>query len=402
MTRPSRNSLVLDGGEVKWRLQAERLAAKTKVHVDWVRFTVQRRNAAIPSADLLFGPEPFNIWEAAAHRVHKVLAELPDVDHWAGTQAMQLAQNVAKTLGESFAVNAEIRKGHDFYRYRWSIERNGQECGWVGFLTSSESPRQQAQGQTLHVNLFGAACTFADNGWNLRLAQLIDVEQGDVTRVDLALDFFDGMPGGMERLAVDYRGGAMDVYGKRPKTTQHGDWINGQERSFYLGKKATGKETNVYEKGHQLFGAESCNPWVRIETRYGNKVRVLPSDMLRRPADFFAGASTWHTEMLALADQMAEAEPVKTTPRLAIETVNAEVTRTRRWLANVAAPAVSFAMKYFSDAEIWDLFGYGVDVDRKLPGRLQGFSSGELAGAATRTVAKFLLPAGVGHAMQAA
>lgn len=402
MTRPSRSSLVLDGGEVKWRLQAERRHSKTKVHVDWVRFTVQRRNAAPPSADLLFGPEPFNIWEAAAHRVHRVLAELPSADHWAGTQAMQLAQDVAGALGKDFIVNPEIRKGHDFYRYRWSIERNGQECGWVGFLTSSESPRQQAQAQTLHANLFGAACTFAAPGWTDRLAKLIDAEAGDITRVDLALDFFDGMPGGMERLEKDYRAGAMDVYGKRPKTTIHGDWINGCERSFYLGQKSTGKQTNVYEKGDQLFGAEAANPWVRIETRYGNKVRELPSDMLRRPADFFAGSSTWHAEMLALAEQFVEPDPVKVNARLPQQTVNAEVSRSLRWLRDVAAPSVSFAIKHLGVDALLDLFPVGDDGQYKRPGRLKGFSEGELAASVLRTVMAPFQPAGAGHAMQAA
>ncbi len=402
MTRPAKNSLVLDGGEVKWRLQAERNASKTNVHVDWVRFTVQRRNAALPSAELLFGPEPFNIWEAAAHRVHKVLAELPNEEHWAGTQAMQLAQTVAGILGREFSVHPEIRKGHDFYRYRWSIERNGQECGWVGFLTSSDSPRQQAQAQTLHCNLFGAACTFAEHEWTTRLAKLIDDEDGDVTRVDLALDFFDGMPGGMERLATDYRSGAMDVYGKRPKTTQPGDWINGKARSFYLGMKSTGKQTNVYEKGHQLFGEDSGNPWVRIETRYGNKVRELPSDMLRRPADFFAGASAWHAEMLALADESFEPQPVKTTPRLPAETVNAEVSRCIRWLRNVASPSVSFAIKHLGVDVLLDLFPVGDDGQYKRPGRLKAFSELELAASAARTVVTFLQPAGPGQAMQAA
>lgn len=395
MTRPARNSLVLDGSEVKWRLQAERTASRSKVHIDWLRFTVQRRYAAVPSAELLFGPEPFNIWEAAAHRVHRVLAELPNEEHWAGAQAMQLAQDVCTALGEDFTVNAELRKGHDFYRYRWSIERNGQECGWVGFLVSSESPRQQAQAKTVHCNLFGAACTFAKHGWNLRLAKIVRDEQADITRVDLALDFFEGLPGGMERLQGDYFSGAMDVNGKRPKTLQTGDWFNGHGRSFYLGNKGTGKETNVYEKGDQLFGVEACNPWIRAELRYGNKLRELPVEMLLRPADFFAGASAWHAELLALADQVVIPEPAKTRPRLAIQTVAAEAHRSIRWMFNTAAPSIKAAWDYLGD-DFLELVG-----GTKVPARLRRFNATELRHAFETSVRAFSSSAGAGHAMQA-
>ncbi|WPG40569.1 replication initiation factor domain-containing protein [Variovorax sp. EBFNA2] len=396
MTRAARNALVLDGSEVKVRLQAARTASRSKVHIDWLRFTVQRRYAAVPSAALLFGPEPFNIWEAAEYRVHKVLADLPNEDHWAGAQAMQLAQDVAAALGSDFAVCPELRKGHDFYRHRWSIERNGQECGWVGFLASSESPRQQAQAKTIHCNLYGAACTFAAHGWHDRVSKLVEDEKAEITRVDLALDFFDGMPGGMDRLKDDYLSGAMDVYGKRPKTHQHGDWINNRERSFYTGSKQAGKETNVYEKGHQLFGPESGNPWIRIEIRYGNKLRELPVDVLRRAADFFAGSSSWHAQMLALADQHAEPIPMKTRPRLAIETVAAEVSRNLRWAFNTAAPTIAAAWEYLGD-EFLELVG-----GTNRPGRLRSFNATELRQAFSTQVQTFSSLAGAGPAMQSA
>ena len=54
----------------------------------------------------------------------------------------------------------------------------------------------------------------------------------------------------------------------------------------------------MYEKGHQLFGPESGSNWLRVELRYGNKLRVLSSDILRNPSNYFAGASPWHASML--------------------------------------------------------------------------------------------------------
>jgi phage replication initiation protein len=375
VTRPTLSPLVLDGDQIKLRLIAERTDSKTPVHVDWVRFTTLLRNAPLASAELLF-PKTDNIWDPVNRQAElvKTLSQIPDPDYSASVQAYELAQEVCEALGESYTVNPEIRKGHDFYRCRWSIERNGSEVGWVGFLSSSESPRQVAQAQTLHCNLYGAACTFADRDWNHRLADLIELHDGKLTRADLALDFFDGLPEGrdMENIRQDYMDGLMDSGGKRLKCSQAGDWCNGAERSFYLGSREAGKQTNIYEKGDQLYGAPAHSPWVRIELRYGNKLRFLSVDMLRRPADFFAGASDWHAAMLRQADQVVVPEPVKTTPRLAIQTIEAEVARNVRWALSVAAPTITAAFQHLGD-EFLQLC-----TNHKLPGRLQRFAPSEL------------------------
>ncbi len=373
MTRPARSALVLDGSEVKMRLEAERVAANTPVHVDWVRFTVLRRNTPAPSIDLLF-PQSSSVWDEnyRERELTRILAELPNEEFGAAAQAHELAAEVCAALGDGFAVAAEVRKGHDFYRFRWGIERNGVEAGWVGFLSSSDSPRQQAQSRTLHVNLFGAACTFAAHGWNHRVADLVDARDGDLTRCDLALDFFDGVAGGLDGIVADYKAGLCDSGGKRLKSTCVGDWLNGCERSLYFGSKEAGKQTNCYEKGHQLFGVESGSPWLRIELRYGNKLRVLSSDMLRRPADFFAGASDWHALMLSKADAVVTPEAVKTTGRLALETCEAAVSRVVRWALTTAAPTMAVAWKYLGDEFLELVCG------TKVPGRLECFSSDEL------------------------
>ncbi|MBL7088569.1 replication initiation factor domain-containing protein [Acidovorax sp.] len=172
----------------------------------------------------------------------------------------------------------------------WSILRAGNECGWVGFLASGESPRQRAQSKTIHCNLYGVACTFAAPGWAPRMADYMDEHRALVTRCDLALDFFDGISGGMDRVASDYDAGAMDHYGHRPDHNCVGAWrAGGVGRSFYFGSKAAGKQTNVYDKGVQLYGKQDATGWQRIELRYGNQKRLLPTDILRRPADFFSG-----------------------------------------------------------------------------------------------------------------
>lgn len=403
MTRPATSTLVLDGSEVKARLLAERSASNSVVHVDWVRFTCLLRNAPAPSIEDLFPVAPpsggawaFNAWDDRMLQLRQILATLPDADFAASAQAKDLAVEVAEALGPDYSVAPEVRKGHDFYRHRWSIERNGIECGWIGYLSSGDSPRQAAQGRTIHCNLYGAACTFARHGWNDRLASIIEARNGDMTRCDLALDFFDGVPGSADyltQLVADYQNGLCDSGGKRLKCNMVGDWANGNSRSFYLGSKEAGKQTNVYEKGHQLFGPEAASPWVRAELRYGNKLRVLTPDMLRRPADFFAGASDWHAALLRLADQIAVPEPVKTTGRLALETVEAEVTRNLRWLRDVAAPTCAAAIEFCGFEEIVALI-----KDQKLPGRLQKFSLPEIRRAFSPAFNRVTQVAGVGLA----
>jgi phage replication initiation protein len=381
MTRPS--SLVLEGNEVKLRLEAERLHTCSPVHVDWLRFTVNLRHAPIPTVEHLFPvPESDADYLGTANEsdrrrrdLVRLLRDLPDPDFAASTQALELANNVCEILGEGFAVDPEIKKGHDFYRHRWSITRAGVECGWVGYLASGDSPRQQAQARTLHCNLYGNACTFARPGWPEAMADYLEDHRALITRCDLALDFFAGITGGMDRVAADYDAGLMDHLGHRPEHNCVGAWRpGGVGRSFYFGSKAAGKQTNVYDKGVQLYGKQDATGWQRIELRYGNQKRLLPIDMLRRPADFFSGASQWHADMLAEHGAVAEPEPIKTEPRLPLETLQAECTRNARWFLSTAGKSAALALLYM-DEETLSSF---VDNCAELPRRLSKFSREEV------------------------
>nr|WP_315238100.1 replication initiation factor domain-containing protein [uncultured Albidiferax sp.] len=380
MTSPKKSVLVLDGNEVKLRLQAERIESKTPVHIDWLRFTVQRRNAPTPTVDVLFPgrtKQSGQELDAARFRINRMLDEVLEEDWMAAAQAYELAKQVAQALGHDFDVDTDIKKGHDFYKSRWPITRNGYECGWVGFGASSDSPKQQAQARTVHCNIFGAACTFALPGWNNRLAAIVEDHSADITRVDLALDFFDGLPGGMMGVKQDYVDGLCNSNGKRLKHNMIGQWADesGHGRSFYIGSKEAGKQTNIYEKGDQLFGDDAGSLWHRIELRYGNKLRVLPVDVLRDPSSFFAGASEWHSQKLAQAGNISEPQPIKATPRLPLETVNAEVHRTVRWTLNTAAAAMAVCWDYMG-SEFLEFV-----TNKKLPGRLQKFTKNELSAA---------------------
>lgn len=375
MPKPTNSLLVLDGETVKLRLLAERQETKNAVHVDWVRFTTHVRNAEWPKVES--GVSEY--WETVhfdnmsnrqkMDRVSRGSMKFDDSEFFVSAQAFELANQTAKSLGSAFSVEADPRRGMDFYKYRWCIVLNETEVGWVGFLSSSDSPRQKSQADTIHVNIMGTACTFADAGWRDRVADLVDQNDAVLTRADLALDFFDGYESGIEQVRLDYRAGLTNVGGRKLKFNMVGDWENGAERSIYLGSREAGKVTNIYEKGDQLFGVKANSDWLRFELRYGNKLRVLSSDMLRRPDDFFAGASDWHQSVLMQAHSEFAAQKVPCVQRLPIETIQAECVRNLRWVRNTAAASFAILVDAIDPEYLWEMLGH-----TKLPGRLKKFS----------------------------
>nr|WP_315465915.1 replication initiation factor domain-containing protein [uncultured Rhodoferax sp.] len=431
----NQSPLVLDGNEVKLRLEAERVQTGNYIHVDWLRFTVLRRNvvptfANSPTFSPVNGAGPV-VWDERHGRyMVKPLSSMQTGSKWdqyvqgikygsdafewldhisqavvirstleaferdhanpdllsASAQAYELAKEVAAVLGSEFVVNTSLKKGQDFYKWRMSIERFGHECAWVGFLASSDSPRSDAQNQTIHVNIQGHACTFARIGWRQKMADLIDLHEAKITRVDLALDMFQGLGYDMHALWGDYERGAFKVRGKNPSCRVDGDWFNGVGRSLYVGCRKSGKETNIYEKGDQLFGPLAGSPWVRAELRWGNQLRVLPSDCLRRPDDFFAGASDWHADILLQVGQMVIPCAVPQQKTLEVQSVLAEVHRNVRWFRTSAAATVATALEYMS----YDDLKLCLNFEAKLrPGRLKKFGEVELGQAYKKVIASF-------------
>lgn len=133
--------LVLDGNEVKLRLQAKRTATGSAVHVDWLRFTIQTRNAPAPSVDDLFpqaekpttpgqdlyewarqnlmggkyAPTASDLKEAERFaQLQKLIQSMPDADFAPSAQAKGIAETVAQFLGPDFSVSPQLLKGQDF------------------------------------------------------------------------------------------------------------------------------------------------------------------------------------------------------------------------------------------------------------------------------------------------
>ncbi|MEQ6436730.1 replication initiation factor domain-containing protein [Comamonas sp. w2-DMI] len=396
-----RNDLVLEGREIKARLHVDHERYGAHIHVDWLRFTVNRRYAPVPSVELLF-PEPDTGidyragregWTEServnAHavvlsrrqRIVRLLRDMPDPDYDASAQAFTMAEDVAAILGPDYRADTLIQRGKDFYRFRIDILRNDHPVGWIGFLSTSSGARAEAQANTLHCNLEGMACTFAQHGWLDEMANYIEQHRGLITRVDLAADFFEGIDhkghsDAFARFAHEYESGLMDHLGHRPQENFGGSWLSKKKgRSFYIGSRESGKLTNIYEKGKQLFGKEDDSQWLRIELRYGNQKRLLPADILRRPAAAFAGASEWHAGIVRELELLAIPMPIKCEPRLQTQTVEAEVTRNVRWFMNTAGASAVLAFLNLPRGVMHSLFD---EFEHRLPNRLRKFSRGEV------------------------
>lgn len=96
--------------------------------------------------------------------------------------------------------------------------------------------------------------------------------------------------------------------------------------------------------------------------------------MLRRPADFFAGASDWHLSILKEANVQAIPQQTPREKALPVQTIEAEVERNARWFLSTAGASFRLAFNYLEENKLLDL----LDDVSAIPGRLKKFSEQEL------------------------
>lgn len=148
--------------------------------------------------------------------------------------------------------------------------------------------------------LTGQGCKFVTD-WPL-LADLLESLDARLTRVDLALDFFEGEYSVEDALCLHSADGFTFPGKAAPKTSLTGDWLGKVDgRTLYVGKAANGKMLRVYEKGRQLGDADS--EWTRFEVQLGNRDRVIPFDVLTDCDSFFAGAYPALADLVEAAAQ---------------------------------------------------------------------------------------------------
>lgn len=395
---------VLQGRKVKFTLEAIEQANPNRVRVDWLRFT-----APVDTFKVSFAPDfgPFTVSaaqfaESARYEgVHQALQAPKELAAAAGllivgdsvvsrsaeSVAYQAAVQLVERLG-MFSAGVPELSGMDFYTARCPVIHEGATVGFV--LAGGKSDQQR---NTVHVNLFGSACLHLAPVHLHALAAWIDQLGGWITRADLALDVWEGLDVTDVRQAwID---GNFDVRGKRPGQKEHGSWTSGHSRTFEVGSRTTGKLLRAYEKGDELFGPEANDPWVRLEVELRSNQRVLETDLIRRPADFFAGAYPYCEAFLAKLHVGAASKSIPTHRQVKDKTAEAAVTRVVRWITNTAAPAL---------AAVWNLGGDMVAEvieknQHRQARRLAGFNRADIQAAfdqVARAIAPPVAPIAIG------
>lgn len=387
---------VLQGQRVKFTLEAIEQANPNRVRVDWLRFTVP-----VDSFMVSFAPEfsafdqDASAFEAAARAegVWRALDASPELasmavqittgDRVVSRSAQSLAKQAAAQLVERiglFSIGEPEASGMDFYAARCAVVYEGATVGYVLAGGKSDSQRH-----TVHVNLFGSACLHLAPVHLERIAQWIDQLGGWITRTDLALDVWHGLD--VTEVRQAWIDGEFDVRGKRPGQKEHGSWTSGHSRTFEVGNRGTGKLMRAYEKGDELLGDEANDPWVRLEVELRNSHRIVETDVIRRPADYFAGAYPYCAAFLARLDLGVSPQSIPTHAEVKDKTAEAAVTRVVRWITNTAAPAL---------AAVWNLGGDMVAEvieknQHRQARRLAGFSPADIQ-AAFHQVARAIAP----------
>lgn len=264
--------------------------------------------------------------------------------------ARQVAVKLARLLSLGDCVKHS--SGRDFYDVTYKILLNDGEVASV----SSGGKNQRG---TCLVELKGAACTYAIDDFAKILHETYGPLNPTITRIDLAYDDFAGVSNPSVTCEAYFAGGFHNGAVK-PKYTQIGCWektdalgrtrdmcaalnidfvfslASQNNRTFYVGSRASGKIFRSYEKGHQL--GDLGDPWTRHELELRSVNRVIPWDALLQPADYFAGGYKFCQFLLDLDGMKYANKIAKTsTSKLALLSVK----RSLRWLERCVGKMLS-------------------------------------------------------------
>jgi len=250
---------------------------------------------------------------------------------------MRVSSSLMQIFG--IAVTHPLEKGVNFYKFSYSLGEKD------GILSAG------GQNDTINVQLYGQGCRKALAGWEARLQTYLQTMQGWITRIDIAADYFSGQYS-VERAEADYLQGLFTGNGRPPLAERRGDWYNLRGgRTFYVGRRTSGKLCRIYEKGLQLLGSIAANmideahklahlkAWVRIEVEWHNTNRVCPLDMLTDSGKYLAGA---YPAFNHISDKQ---EVVETKTNSALLTIERKI----QWVKNTCGPTLFTMVQLFGE-----------------------------------------------------
>lgn len=219
--------------------------------------------------------------------------------------ANQIAFTLGMLFGHEYSEIQYTNKGANFYDYAWRIGDPKEPLGLICI--------GQKKTDTVLIMFYGAGCHYMPNSWEgIWYGYLTHMtENPKITRVDLALDDFEGVYSSAELADLADTEGKFALTNKVPGVQHLGDWKRhtGKGRTLQVGTREGGKLYRGYEKGKQLGDSESF--WFRHEIELSNKNRYIPLDVLIDPTGVFKGCYPYCAELLALADNSLSVDEIR-------------------------------------------------------------------------------------------
>ena len=181
---------------------------------------------------------------------------------------------------------------HSGGRFYKSCYRMGSESIMYGRVHVGSAKGTQAD--TILIELTATGCQAASDDWEKRLFEFLAyATRPKITRVDLALDFFN-QEYSPEQAYEDWQNDKFTCHHMRPDGDRHGsDWDsnNGKGKTFYVGTRQSGKFARVYNKAAEQGDYSGLNHWTRFEVEFKAKGGyVLPLDVLVNSGQYFCGS----------------------------------------------------------------------------------------------------------------
>ena len=182
------------------------------------------------------------------------------------------------------------------------VKSNGK--GWFGYKESHDIQHLKSQvnlgliahgGEnqrgTASVQINAQGCALISDWVGLQTWCTQNAKK--ITRIDLAHDDFEGRVLSIAKAKDWYAKGLFSQNGSRKGLTAVkprliDDLESGDGKTFYIGRRGSGKLLRIYEKGKQL--GDRLSTWTRAEVELRDKDRIIPWDALTNPAQYLAAA----------------------------------------------------------------------------------------------------------------
>lgn len=238
-------------------------------------------------------------------------------------------------------------KGWNGYKHRIDIEG----VGLVAYGGNKD---------TVHLEMTGSGCMQVKD-WGA-VVESLKILEGRITRIDLAVDDFDGDTYNIGWCREQFSQGNFDPpKGMKPRASFYGDEGSGDGCTYYVGSRSSGKLFRGYEKGKEQGNPES--PWFRCEVEWRNRHREIPLDAITEPGKFFAGSYK------AFEHHSLEQRQIKTVAHLAVACVRSSMEHAKKQ----AGRAIHAALALGNSVEDVIAYMHTPELPKRLAGLVRSF-----------------------------